>query len=201
MMMIQRLLLLLMTMILAPVTSSTLHCSTPDHGTVLSPACVSSDQLRSSENIVTLTNTTRDPGHCAQVNDHLVGYGTSHSASSSKYHHLALLVALVFKFSSLALACLACGASVTLGWLSSPLIATSYYMIIVWGVQQRVAGHCDGGGGDQQWGGAVRVSGGEPGHWPGVCWHQLQHWVRGSSVRRISSSNCLLQLLLSQSTG
>ena len=94
-MMIQRLLLLMMTMILAPVTSSTLQCSTPDHGTVLSPACVSSDQLRSSENIVTLTNTTRDPGRCAQVNDHLVGYGTSHSASSSTFHHLALLVLLV----------------------------------------------------------------------------------------------------------
>ena len=39
------------------------------------------------------------------VNDHLVGYQTSDSASSAKFHHFALLG-------------LACGASVTLGWLS-----------------------------------------------------------------------------------
>ena len=55
------------------------------------------------------------------ANDHTIGYSTSNSANSSKFHYLALLMVVVLyssNFSPLALACLACGASVALGWLS-----------------------------------------------------------------------------------
>ena len=45
----------------------------------------------------------------------LPGYLTIDSASSSKFHHLTLLVVLVSHSSPLALACHACGASVALG--------------------------------------------------------------------------------------
>ena len=49
------------------------------------------------------------PPRSAQLNDLTLGYSTRDSGSSSKFHHLAF-------------ACLACGTSVALGWLSRFLI-------------------------------------------------------------------------------
>ena len=68
--------------------------------------------------LVSTEQQQQDIRNCLSTNDLTLGYQTSDSASSSKFHNLALLVVLVSRSSNFHHWPLLCGASVALGWLS-----------------------------------------------------------------------------------